>query len=366
MTRRPRIVAPEADVDPDLPEGDVYDHPGLNAWRKSGDYAVLGDPSFAEWEWTVYRLHTPDEVTRLRPSSPRLWITRTTGPLDIFSVQANYGGGTFEFWGKYESELRARIKVDLAGPRKDFGAVAMVAAAAPTPVAPATDPAIMRLLEAQQRTLDQLSARVAAAPAPAAPPFSMRDAFELFDRMGSRPQQSEGQLGELVSAFREGISLRDQLGGAPERSNTDVILERVMPVIERVAVQVLSPRRPMPPPPPRTVAPHAVVVDQAPETEPPVTSVVAVAADDHRWRTAIEILANAIAAGDDPIDTADTIRSILQPMEVGMLRLANDEDATAKIRELAGGKFQVFDRPEAGVFIGAVLSELRNPTGADD
>jgi hypothetical protein len=53
-------------------------------------------------------------------------------------------------------------------------------------------------------------------------------------------------------------------------------------------------------------------------------------------------------------------------MEVGMLRLANDEDATAKIRELAGGKFQVFDRPEAGVFIGAVLSELRNPTGADD
>lgn len=353
----------------DTDDAQQYDHPGLNAWRKSGDYAVLSDPSFSEWEWTVYRLHTPDEVTRIRPSSPRLWITRTTGPLDIFSIQTNYGGGTFEFWGKYENELRTRIKVDLAGPRKDFGATAAAAAAhAPVPVMPTTDPAILRMLEAQQRTLEALTRQVAAQPAPVSQPFTMRDAFELMDRM--RPQQSEGQLGELVSAFREGISLRDQLGGQPERGSTEIILERVMPVIERVATQVLVPRRPQPPPvrasgPP---ASHATVVDQtggpAAPAEQPV--VVAVAErDDHRMRTAIELLANAIAAGEDPITTADTLASILQPQEVGILRLASDDEALATIRGLAGGRFPVFDRPESGPFIAAVLSELRNPSDVD-
>lgn len=360
MARKPRVVVPET-VDDDTEEI-VYDHPGLNAWRKSGDYAVLSDPSFSEWEWTVYRLHTPDEVTRLRPATPRLWVTRVTGPLDIYTIQANYGGGTFEFWGKYESELRTRIKVDLSGPRKDFNA-APVAPAVAVAAAPAVDPTLVRVLENQQRSLDRLEAAVRAQPQAAAQPFGIKDAFELFDRMQGRTMNG-GDLGEITAAFREGIALRDSLGGAPERDKLEIILERVMPTIERVGAAMLTrsaavKRAPAPPAPS-----HATVVDPAaPPTAVPTEPVVEVVdPGDHRMRTAVEVLANAIAVGDDPLDTADVVGRILQPQELGLLRMMPDEAVISQLRASAAGQFPVLERPEAAVFLGAVLKELREPS----
>lgn len=360
-----RTVVPSPPEREDALDELQYDHPGLNAWRRSGDASALMDPSFAEWEWTVYRLHTPDETVRLRPATPRLWLGRAVGPLDLQSVQSNYGGGTFEFWGKYDGDLRARIRQDLAGPRKDFNAPAP-AAAAPA-AASTTDPVVLRMLEAQQRTLDALTQRVTAVAPAAAAPFALRDVFELVDRMQSnRPSPGEGQLAEIVTAFKEGISMRDAIGGAPERDKLDIILERVLPVVERVGGQVVAAaQRRAVRPAPRPASTATVVDGAPPPAEPePLEPVTVVDPGDHRMRTAVEVVANALANGEDPIDTADVVMTILQPSEAFILRSMPDAQVVATLRQNAGGAFPVLERPEAEPFIAAVLAEIRQPSEA--
>jgi hypothetical protein len=349
-------------VDPPDEFDETYDHPGLNAWRKSGDYAVLSDPSFAEWEWTVYRLHTPDEVTRLRPSTPRLWVTKVSGPLDIHQIQTNYGGGTFEFWGKFETELRTRIKVDLAGPRKDFNATA-IAAVAPA-AAPAADPTLMRILENQQRTLDRLEN--ASRSATAAQSLTIKDVFDIAEKMQARQpapaQPGPGPVAELVSAFREGLSLRDEISGGPERSTTEVILEKVMPLVERVAMAVVSqPQRRIIVPP--VSGSTATVVEPVPmPPAEPVTTEEPVVENDYRMASAVEVVANAITNRDDPVDTADVVSRILQAGEIFVLTKLPDDQVIATLRARASGRFPVLDHPEAATYLAAVLAELRNPS----
>ena len=365
MARAPRQRVPSSDTDNgDMSDQDLaeYDHPGLNAWRKSGDASALMDPSFAEWEWTVYRLHTPDEIVRLRPATPRLWLGRNVGPLDLQAVQGHYGGGTFEFWGKFDGNLLARIRQDLAGPRKDFNATPAPAAAAAA--AGTTDPGLLRLLENQQRTLDALVAK-SNTPAAAAVSPTFMEMLELFDRMKPHAP-SEGQMGEIVSAFKEGIALRDALGGQPERDKLDIILERVMPSFEKVAGQMLAgaaAARRAPPRAPARPASSATVVDPGGAAGPAVTVEPGEVVDpgDHRMRTAVEVVANAIANGEDPGDTAATVESILQPQELYILRQMSDADVVTTLRTSAGGQFPVLEHAEAPGFIAAVLADLRQP-----
>lgn len=364
MPRAARVIQPANGDQDDLPE---YDHVGLNAWRASGDYAALSDPSFADWEWTVYRLHTPDEVARLRTSGPRLWLGRTHGPLDLSAIQSSYGGGSFELWGKFDGRLLCRPQVDIAGQRKDFSAAPVAAPAAAAPAGAALDPTLARILENQQRTLDRLEAASRIPVPAAAAPFGIKDAFELFDRMQPRVPDG-GQLGELVSAFREGIELGKAAEGTPAADKTELILKAVMPAVERVAGAILSSRgRPSGPRPAPASRSGAHVVDtpltgateEQPVTE--TTTVVAEVEGAHRMQTAIEVLANSMAAGDEPADAADTIGRILQPQEVWLFCQASDAEVVDAARTTAGGRFPLLERPEAVPFITAVLAELKRP-----
>jgi hypothetical protein len=386
---RSRTITPGSDPGEGY-EFPQIDHPGLNAWNKSGDYAALSDPSFSEWDWTVYRLHTPEEVARHRPATPRLWVGRMHGPLDLSQIQSDYGGGTFELWGKFDGQLLAKPRVDVSGPRKDFNALP-----APVPAsrevgkqeAPAIDPTLAEILANQQRSMDLLLARAldqhAAPSAPAAPPFTIQDMLAVLAAV-KKEAPAPSAMAEALTAFKEGIALRDQLGGSDgggERSNLDVILERVMPVVERVGGQILSAaavanerRRAAGSP----AGSSATVVTPAVPTGLPATPPAApdlgrasvidapvpapadsAPAGDHRMSVAVELLADGLANGDGSDDTADTIARVLSGDELTVLCSMTDADVVAILRQRAGGAFPVLLEPRAEPFIAGVLADLR-------
>ena len=79
MAKRAGVVrpAPSETAFPVEMIGEPFDNPALDLYRESGDLEALRDSSFSDWSWIVYRLATPEEVTRARLRSPRVWQVRT-------------------------------------------------------------------------------------------------------------------------------------------------------------------------------------------------------------------------------------------------------------------------------------------------
>jgi len=368
----PNGDGPGLEDDADDARGDVEmfdtaeDMPALSLFRETGDAGALADASFADWNWQVYRLRSPEEVSRDRKGSRREWMLRLEGPLDLGMIKRECGGGSFEVWGYYGGRLRTRLRQDIGGPRRSFDAPepaprpsVQTYQAQPAPMR--EDSAVLRLLETQGRALEKIAERLAHPQAQGAAPLGVADVLALADRLNNRetPNPSGDVLKELVSAFRMGMDVKSD-ASPPEKSTTELVLEKLGPVAEKIALAfVQQPRRPGPRPVPpgasraEVVEPTAAPPEQA-EPEP---------AGSHRWPALIEALANAVASGVDPADFCTTVELLLPPQELGMLRLASPETILGQIRESAGTVYPILATEQAAAFVQAVLAELNATDG---
>lgn len=371
MPRRNRTAVPELES-PELPPGQTLTLPPeqereLDPYEETGDIGALADASYEDWSWHVYRIGDGREVPRSQETGQRVWITKLHGPIDMVDFQARFGGGLFEFWGYFDKSLRKRVRQSVAGPRKVYD----VTPASPPPAAPAALPAVAavpgldplyRLIEDQNRRMDALiqvlrtPAPVAAPPAPAPAPLSIGDVFAVADGISQRRNPEGGAIKELMEVFKMGLELRGE-AEKPERSTTEVLIESLAPALERIATAMVTARRAPPRRPPGAAVESTarIVTEPEPGAVPPPEPV------NHRWATAVEAMANAIGRGEDPTEFALTLEAILNPQEVGMLRLGNAEQITAQLRSEAAGEFPVLATDAAAAFIAAVLAELKAP-----
>lgn len=367
----PNGESPGLEDDGDDARGDVEifdavdDMPALSLFRETGDAGALADASFADWNWQVYRLRTVEEVSRDRKGSRREWMLRLEGPLDLGMIKRECGGGSFELWGYYGGRLRTRLRQDIGGPRRSFDAPEPAPrSAAPSyqgpPVAMRDDSAVLRLIESQGRVLEKIAERLQHPQAQAAAPLGVADVLALADRLNNRetPNPSGDVLKELVSAFRMGMEVKSDASPA-EKSTTELVLEKLGPVAEKIALAFVQPRRPAP----RTAAApgtsRAEVVETAAAAEQaePATG-------SHRWPALIEALANAVASGVDPADFCTTVELLLPPQELGMLRLASAGSILEQIRASAGAEYPILATEQAAAFVQAVLAELNATDGS--
>jgi hypothetical protein len=346
------------------------------AQEKLGDVALLSGPEFQDWEWHIKRLRTRDEINADPNGGVREIMERRVGPLDLFELQERLGGGTFELWGFYDNgngqgkRLRRKPIVTFAGPRKRFD-VPLVVTPAPT-TASGDNTALARFLERMEYRLDRLE-RTAAPAAPA--PTSIKELAEtlvLLNGLQAKPlapppNPDREVVNGLMQMVKTGIEIGQGRDPVPagEGNGTDwgKVIETAAPIVDRILSRYTPVQRPPlrkpgapPPPAPTPPASSAAIVDE-PERE--VAAVV-----NHRWPTAIESLANAIADGEDPIDFTITLERILNKQEFAMLRAASVDQVMG---ELAGvlDTYPILKTEPARVFLDALLSEIRNPSEID-
>lgn len=381
--------APEsaADETGDVEIFDGPDIPGLSLYRESGDMAALSDANFGDWEWWVYRIRSTAEMQELRTKEARVLVLKLTGPLDVVELMRACGGGVFEIRGFFNHIMRTRIRREFAGPIKTYGtepvqtqSVTAKVNAAPAPAAPNSEMAMMRrMIRRQNRVLEGLTGLVQsrlATPAPAVvdPMAQLTAVLEIADRIHDKtnPKPEANVLGEVVNAFRSGMELRKEIDGEPEKSPTELVIDKGLPMVERLLGTFLAnrraPARPVPPAPPHPPS-GAQVVDSPPPPSSPPKPAAAVESGEHRWTTAIEAMARAMSEGEDAGEFAITLEAILQPAEIWLVRNASTEQVVATLRERAGGAFPVFGTDAAAAYIAAVKAALEDDSdddGGDD
>lgn len=363
------------------------DAPELNMYRDSGDLLALSNPDFQDWSWMIYRLRSSEEMIRERTKVQRIVITKLVGPLDINELQRVAGGGVFEIRGFRGGRQAITIRQELAGPIRTYAPAPSPAVGSAAPgssenggaSSSASERRILRMLREQNANMAALISELRRSPAPTpasatAPVTSITEIFELADRLHQRTNPSpEGNvLGEVVGAFKQGFQLRTEIEGGPEKSTTEVMLEKGLPMIERLLGNFLTsrapaPRRPAPPASSASVVEHASATPPAPPASAPPPSPPTPGDDGaHRWATAVESLARAIEDEDDPRDFSITLSAILRANELALIQGAPPAIVTAQLRQRAGGEFPVLleDRTEA--FIAQVVHALNHPDEDDD
>ncbi len=352
--------------------------PELDLFRETGDMNVLSDAAFTDWSWIIYYLRTPDEMARLHTKEQRVLITKLVGPLDILQVQGICGGGSFEIRGTFEGRLRARLRIDLAGPKKDYNAPV-----APTPAAVQAfamraprsrlERHVLRTLRRQGQVLEQLVARAGTPATPAAPGaqgITLTDIINLADKLAQRqnPAPEANTLNTVVDAFKQGMSLAQELGGGPERTQTEIIMEKAMPVAERLLGAILTgARRRQPAPTPRPGSPpapdpSAAVPGEAhvvePESPPDLDTV--------RMMGAVDALARAIEARRPPEEFAATLEDLLSPDQLSVLLFSPQDEVIGSVLA-AAPKYPVLAGDGARAYLTAVLTTLKaEPEGEAD
>ena len=375
MPRAPRIVVPPTVELPPPSDNGGQDGPDYDEMTeielsqlKLGDLGLLNNPDYRDWDWHIYRFRTRAEIAADPQGGPRELMGKRSGPIDLFEIQEQFGGGVFEFWGffdKNEGEGKKLYKkpiIPIAGPRKRFDV--------PPPQTPVAVPAILssdpalRLLE----RMDQRLADMARTPAPAAaaPPTlkDLADTLKTLDELRGRnaPAASGDPNTKTVETYlgliERGIAIGSERDPSAEPAGTDwgKVIDGALPVLDRMLSNLSRARRPIPRPagaagPAPTTASSAVVIeDGKPEVEV-----------SYRWTVAIESLANAIADNEPPRDFAITLEHILNKQEFGMLRVATLEQVMAEMKA-AVETFPILKTEQAQTYIQALLGEIKNPS----
>lgn len=329
----------------------------------TGDMSVLADARFSEWSWHIFRLRGPDEQGLRESANARIWCDRQTGPLDLATIQAKHGGGLFEIWCKDpRGILRRKFRQAIAGPRKQYNAAEpnVTTTPPPAPGHASSDP-LLRILERQGELLEQLIRATNSSSKDKSP--SALEVLEVAAKIANmnspRPAQSAN---ELLDVLKEGMALQAQVAGGGESSTAEKLLEKSLPVIERVLAGMLAPRRPAPrPAPPGTPVPTSVAtVVEEPTPEPQAEPVQ----ETHRMTTAVEAFARAIGQGQAPEDFAVTLESILNEQELGLVRMSPAPLLLEQMRKNAGGRLPLLEHENAEPYLAAVLADLNRDDDA--
>lgn len=352
---------------------------------EGGDVFDLVDARYADWKWYVYRQKAKAEMLAEPGSAPRVLVTKVLGPLDSMQIQEEHGGGVFEFWGFFDGKLRRRVTAEIAGPRKNYMAPPVVVTTTPPPVAPAPAPfpdPYGRRMDRLENLLEQLLTR----PAPAPPPpqgLGFEQAIQLFTMMQQSVAPPGGNIRELVEVFKLGAEVRNDIEPGAAKSTGEMVLDRLVPVAERLATVIMSRtqpptvRRPAPPPPgpsghPAVTTSSAQVVDETPAATaaPPASD------EDVEAQSRIIVLVGAVVRAiqekRDPEDFAVTVDEILSPDEVALLEHPSTtvDALLAQMNAVTGGRHTTLGAivdnrfvpsQDARAFVEAVLVELRRP-----
>jgi hypothetical protein len=334
---------------PDSPEPDA----------ELDDILQLAQAAYADWSWYVYRYKSTDEMLRDPRAKIRALVTRIDGALDIMDIQNRFGGGRYEFWGFHGGSLQKRKTIELEGPRKSYdlplAPVLIPTQLSAAPAAPLNDERVVRLIEELTRRVDKLTADSQ----PQGVGISVKDMIGLMDLMQSRNTQPPGPsvVKEMVDAVKMGIELGGEAQGGGKRGNLEVVLEKLSPVLEKVATAIVTQRprvmmRPGVPPGATAVEAPARVVS---EPEPQEVDM-----DQVRMMAAVDSLSRAITAEMDPADFASSLEDILSPEQIHLLKALPEDQVIGTILAAAGGRYPVLLTEPAKAYMAAVLAELKS------
>ncbi len=385
MARQPRgekVVVPDLPThippDPDEPEDDLEDDDQpISVHADAGDLAALADAQYSDWTWHIYRLRSIEDLARQRTRQQKVWVLKLTGPIDVSALRDAVGGGLFEVWGFINGRLKTKISFELEGPPRYYHPpapapqpIAAVAAAPPSPPN-GTDPVLLKFLEQQQQLLAAILGKLNAQPA-APTGFSFREMLQLATMVSGGGRGGSPDMKDLVALFQSGLEVGSNAVNGSDKSTLDVILEKGLPVLERIAVGMAARNRPRPP----GVAPGQPVAAQATrepssasviDTPPSVATTTAVPVPNPdqvtRWNAAVDALARAIENRDDPADFADTLDHLLLPAEIDLMLAGGVGDVMAQL-QTAAERFPILTTDDAHAFVEAVLASLAEPPGA--
>jgi hypothetical protein len=212
-----------------------------------------------------------------------------------------------------------------------------------------------------QRIIDRLD-RLERRPEPTAATqgLNIGEVVKLMTMMQPAQQPPMEFLKEAVGLIKLGADTTREVGSeASPKTPGEVMFERALPAIERLATAVMTQRRPPPRP-----ASAAVVEDQV-VTPPPATPPQAEPTVDinaARWMTLVDSLSRAIARDDDPQAFAGTVEDLLTDDEVTLMTGADTGSVMAELIAAAGPHAELLRSDKARSFVERVLAEINNPT----
>ena len=352
MAKAPQFVVPEL-TDEALALADAPDAGDLEHLMNAGP----------EWRWSIYRRLTSAEKANY-PGQHRVWLASAEGRMDIPAFQAEWGGGTFDFFGTIEGEqgLKKRRTISLRGALKPLAPVEVPQTMhTPSQLQPSgpttTELAILKTLEA-------ISTRLATPP-PAAPGLTIKDLIEWQKVMvGNQPEAPDGSkvVEAMIGMLERGIGIGTEHSG--ERSTAEVIVDKVLPSVEKLASAIMTARRRPMVPNPR--APEAEVVGGQPTPAPPAPPTETETedyAEAATWTTVVLSLVRALQSqlGPDPVEPEDfaaTLEHVLPDEDLEALARLTPQDAIRQLAAMAPPHREILSTPQALDFVTKVLVEL--------
>lgn len=350
------------------------------------DILQLATATYAAWTWWIYRVREPDEMRDGQKRNRLILCTKVTGPLDVIAIQRDYGGGTFDVWGFHKSKLKLRRNFDVAGPRKVWTDMREAEASPPASAPPGGDTGA-QLLAARMDSIERSLERIASAPAAAAAGLTIADFLKLMPLM--QPAQpsidASALLTQMIGIFKMGAEVRSD-ADAPPTPVVGIILDRLLPAVERLAGAVIArnnnivrPVLPAGPTMPQqqkaaaSLSRAEVVADPLPANPPgyvgqppgpvgdppaPAPGLGAETLEQIRFTALVDALARAIDEGDNPKDFASTVERMLNDSELEQL---TGTPLELLMPQLVATKetYPVFGTDVARPFVDAVLSELK-------
>jgi len=372
MARAQRIQVPGLDpqgenLETIEPAGYQPPDPAPPSEPELGDVGELADSRYTDYSWIIYRLRSPEEISRMPQAGPRSLVTRRVGAIDITEIQREFGGGIYEFWAFLDhndgSGKRLRFKRTFAveSPRRD-------PPPPPPPPAPsAGDAQLAAVLNGILRTLERLDTRAAqpATPAPAVQPFPFKELVELSKLISDRatPALAGASVTEMMALVSQGIELGKSTQPGSEPSTVAVVLEKLAPSLERLAATLLTRRQPPPAmrrPAGGPVPSTAQVVNEPEPPEPPSD-------DETRMSAAIDALARALIEQTPAEDFAFVLEHSLSREQVAMLRLGSTEQIMGQLTDSGAMlKYPILATESAAPYLDSVLAELRTPAPEEE